>query len=423
MISKFALLACLLSSPLWATWSLVQAPVPTGCSLTTTCTQTIAATGTGHVIVVAAVYVNPTPATFVSVSGGGTYTECGACANNNTSESGQQAQRVAFTLSSTPGATSVTVVLSVSVSQLAVHVREYAFTGPSAVFDTSGSMNGTLTVTTQSGVPLTVAGSDLIVQGIFSETTCNAVASPYGNLVIDGNNGCVADHLNVASGTDSPVWTVGSGLGAFVIWGLAIRETTAVTSTSGLLLPLTGAGGAGTPSGGALFFGLGCSGGTSSNTDCSTPLGTQNRFGQTVVTQITTGADPAGYSVIAIAWRMSNTDAANFHNLQVGLFPDVAGSPGTGTALCNSGNVFIAPSTPLSWIEGVPSGCPVLTPNTAYWIAFQQDATTLMTAFSLTPIPPTPASRFGTATFGVWTVSSYVTSTNTWAGYAKLSPR
>ena len=250
MSSKLLALFALLASPVWGTWSLVQDPTPTVCaSGSNTCVANIGATGAGNVITVTVYYQAASTFALFSVTGGGAYTECTSCA----AFLSPTGQRIAYTLASTAGATTVTVVLTAITLGTAVHVREYAYTASSIVFDGSGSTTGTAGSTTQAGIPLTVLGADLIVQGIFPTSgTCTAVAAPYTNLVTDANNGCAANHLNVAAGTDSPTWTIAAG--NFRAWGMAIREVLPAAVSTAALLPLLGAGFAGTVAGSSATF-------------------------------------------------------------------------------------------------------------------------------------------------------------------------
>lgn len=190
------------------TASLVQKASNAACSSSSaSCSMTVAATGTGHLLVVSAAW--PGAFSIASVSGGGTWV-CPAAAVG--ADSGSLGSAMCYVLSSTAGATTITVNSSaVPGGGWVVEFREYSPTA-TVSFDTAGNIADSTNCTSCSGVPLTLTGTnDLIVQFVNPTGTVTAVSSGWGNTDFPGPNYVgSADKIGTSSGT-APTWTTSSG--------------------------------------------------------------------------------------------------------------------------------------------------------------------------------------------------------------------
>jgi len=212
--------------PAWASWTLVQHPNNAACS-GTSCSVTVSATGSGHLITVIVQPNTATNTTISSVSGGGTYTHCTNCAASNGAGGAIDAS---YTLSSTSGATSISATLSQSGgASWTMEVFEYSFTNGPISLDASGNRVQTTNVANPAGVALTLTGTnDVIVQGGWYTTPFTAISSPYSSPAdFPGGNGA-AGAINTSSGT-APTWTATSGQGPFM--AIAFKESTAAAKT------------------------------------------------------------------------------------------------------------------------------------------------------------------------------------------------
>lgn len=213
-------IALLCSTPSWATFSVVQTAVNTGCGVSGSCTVTVASTGAGHVIVVA--LADNANQTISSVTGGGTFTLCGAPCQAGSAATGWV--DMAYTLSSTSGTTSIVINHTAGSNSSVGMVWELSSTG-SPVFDTSGANLQTCT-TSCTGVGLTLTGSnDLILTAASCGGTCSAISGSYAADPASpwpGGDG-MAHLMNTVTGT-APTWTQTAST-ALVSAAIAIKDS------------------------------------------------------------------------------------------------------------------------------------------------------------------------------------------------------
>jgi hypothetical protein len=203
----------------WATWTVVQhaGTILGGCTQSSnTCSISVSSTGSGNVIVVgfsAGSITIPAQEKISSVSGGGTYTHPAGCAGYD-SVAGRFTD-CAYTLSSTSGATSITVTRnSTSGVNWYISVTELSFTSGPVSVDAIGVVDDTTAGTSQPGVGLTLGGSnDAIVQIINGGANETSISSPTGASYSYSN---FADHAGFATAINTttgaaPTWnSVGS---------------------------------------------------------------------------------------------------------------------------------------------------------------------------------------------------------------------
>jgi hypothetical protein len=197
-----------------ASWALVQNVSNTSCPRNgNACTVTIGATGSGNVLIVATWNVSAN--NVLSVNGAGAWTECSHCEQSSFSGTNED---VLYILSSTSGATSITMNLvnpgcTAGGCHWTTEVLEYSNAGGSASLDNSdGFVDGSCT--TCAGRALTLTGTnDLIVQSVISNNTITAITSPYTNPADFPNNstvgGGIAGSINTTDGS-APNWTQSS---------------------------------------------------------------------------------------------------------------------------------------------------------------------------------------------------------------------
>lgn len=221
---KTLLVIFVLSLPSWATWTTVQQAK--GATLTaTTCALTVASTGAGHVIVFKMTMANGN--TLTGVSGGGTYTLCGATCEATGSVSG--AVDMAYTLSSTSGTTTITGTASSSASGATCYADEYSSTTTFA-FDTSNKVLDACTTSCPSPA-LTLTGSNDVISSVSScGGTCSGTAAGYTLVFQNGDGSAVA--INIASGVAFN-WTQTSST-ALTSASLAIKETGGLVTPIGM---------------------------------------------------------------------------------------------------------------------------------------------------------------------------------------------
>ena len=115
----------------------------------------------------------------------------------------REALNCGYVLSSTSGATTITLTLS-STNTYHVVFWEYSFTLPSTSLDAIGTAQNTGNGTTVSGVSLSLTGSnDVIIQ--WSECNATGVASPYGNYKAT-SEGAFADNENSTNVAATNMW-------------------------------------------------------------------------------------------------------------------------------------------------------------------------------------------------------------------------
>jgi len=199
MKSFLALLVMLITTPAWATFTLVQAKVNSACA-SSTCTVTVTSTGAGHGIIVG--IAMSSNVTISSVSGGGTYTLCGVGCQKGNATTGWT--DMAYTTNSTSGATGITITFSAGASGVAF---AWEVSSSSTIsFDVVGGVLQTTNCTSCTGASLGLTGSNDFIAAIAScGGTCSAV-TPYTSDNSFPSGDGQAHALNTGSGT-APTWT------------------------------------------------------------------------------------------------------------------------------------------------------------------------------------------------------------------------
>lgn len=213
-------------------WSLVQEVIGRSADaddvscVTTTCTVTVASTGSNHGATIDYFDINGSGITISSVTGG--CTAGWVVQSSSHLGSGTYGDFNAATCTQTAsGATSVAVVLSSAPSQTEVGYHEWAWGGSSiSTLGTPGGTNvNSSSSSSQTGVALTCSGTVVVVQFInLSTGVATGVSSPYTGFTTtetghSGNNLFNA-HAYVLNQTScsAPTWTSGTATSA----GLAI---------------------------------------------------------------------------------------------------------------------------------------------------------------------------------------------------------
>lgn len=221
----FTLVATIaLSIPSWATWTLVQQKA--GATLTaTTCALTVTSTGSGHVIIFGMAMANGN--TLTGVSGGGTYTLCGVTCQQGSAGTGET--DMAYTLSSTAAATTITGTASSSATGAVCFASEFSSTTTFA-FDTSNKILDATCTTACASPTLTLTGANDIIMGIAGcGGTCSGAVTGYTTLYQSGDGNAV--NINTASGASFSWNQTSSTLAAA---SLAIKETGGAATVIGM---------------------------------------------------------------------------------------------------------------------------------------------------------------------------------------------
>jgi hypothetical protein len=197
------------------TWAVVQQAISSGaCTFSSaTCNLTVASTGSGHLIVVT-MGIAGTGEYITGVSGGGTYTEFAGntCAGQDSSGLGTDC---AYTLSSTSGATTITVTRTNTTSYAwRISMTELSSTAAMSLDSGCPQVRDQTTGTASpAGVTLTLAGAnDVIIQNIWGGVM-SAISSPYNSYASFSADLGTAASLNTLSGT-APTWTQASSKAA-----------------------------------------------------------------------------------------------------------------------------------------------------------------------------------------------------------------
>jgi hypothetical protein len=186
----------------------------------------MSATGTANVIGILMEVQNNTDV-ISSVSGGGVYIVPAGCVGAQSTSRGVSC---AYTLVSTPGATTITVTRSSTTNVTwRVFAVEASFTGTSVSLDTGGSGGLAAQGNASSGSPpgptLTLSGGNvLILQGLSSGTGApTAISGSYSSSFTVAGLGAFAYLANTTSGT-APTWTTSTTISA--VNAMAFREIT-----------------------------------------------------------------------------------------------------------------------------------------------------------------------------------------------------
>lgn len=236
MVKQLILVLALLTSPAWATWTLVQTAsiVNTGaCTGTTSCAITVASTGTGNLIVLAYLSATTTAVTISSVSGGGTYTHCTNCSIFGVTTGSLD---MSYTLASVSGATTITMTLSATASVPIGMMWEFHSTTGFAL-DTSNTISDA-TCTACAGPSLTLTGANDVIAAAAANggTGSGVTGTGWVNDQANPSGDSMAHALNVA--TMSMTFTQTSSI--LRAAAMAFKETSAVTCTN--YIALLGAG-------------------------------------------------------------------------------------------------------------------------------------------------------------------------------------
>ena len=200
-----------------STFTIVQQVGVQNCAGSTTCSIKIAATGSNHLLVMTAGSASGTPSFVTGVSGGGTWTVPTGCQISN---GDWGSVNCAYALSSTSGATTITLTLSNS-NSFHVVFWEYSFTAPSTSLDAIGAAQLSGNGSHVSGVNLGLSGSnDAILQ--WSECNATAVAPPYGHYIAT-STGAFADNENSINVAATNMWSTTYTLTVCGLGGLAFK--------------------------------------------------------------------------------------------------------------------------------------------------------------------------------------------------------
>ena len=220
------------------TFTLVQQVGVHVCNGSTTCNIKVAATGSNHLLVVTAGSAAGTSSLVTGVSGGGTWAAPTAC---QTSNGNWGSVSCAYNLSSTSGATTITLTLS-NTNTYNVEFWEYSFTSSSASLDALAATQQTGNGSTVSGVNLTLGGSnDVILQ--WSECNATAVAPPYGDLKATTNT-AFADNENSINVAATNMWSTTYSRSSCGQAGIAFAAISSTVPTITSLSTASGAVGA-----------------------------------------------------------------------------------------------------------------------------------------------------------------------------------
>ena len=216
----------------------VQRDIFPGLTCAPTCpAEKITATGAGNLLFVAALNAGNGSATanIASISctpSCGTWVYPGAACRAWSSPSA--GEDCAYVLSSSAGATSITVTMSATsnISQ-SLSFREYHSTA--GAFGLSGGPSATLlSACTSCLTPnISVTGNNVIIAGGTPDHVFTAMAAPFANVQSDTNGAMIGDNLNTASGTGATITENVSGVASvFTIGFVTPPAALAITTTS-----------------------------------------------------------------------------------------------------------------------------------------------------------------------------------------------
>jgi hypothetical protein len=197
------LAVCGLCLPASATFTLVQSKTATTSCANVCSAVTVTSTGAGHLIVVGT--SNQQNQHIASISGGGTYTLCGTSCQKGDSTSGWV--DMAYTLSSTSGATSITLTMA-GASNVIIYVWEFSSTA-TITFDVANSVSDTTNCTSCAGSGATglTGTNDAMTEIVSCGGTCSAVGTPYTATSPTFQGGDGGAHLLNSTSTAAPTWT------------------------------------------------------------------------------------------------------------------------------------------------------------------------------------------------------------------------
>jgi hypothetical protein len=148
----------------------------------------------------------------------------------------------AYVLSSTAGATSVTVTMSASTTEAALYLREYHTTSAGGFSYDSAASNLITTACTSCVTPsLTLSGTDdVVIAGGTPNHGFSAMNSPYGDVQVDAAEGTIiGDVLNTASGAGATI-TQGSVAGTAAVYTIAFKAAAPAPAATPTFSPAAG---------------------------------------------------------------------------------------------------------------------------------------------------------------------------------------
>lgn len=202
----------LLASVASATITKVQSPAATTNSSSTTCNVTITANGTGAQRLLVFKEVSSPAVTLSTVTGGGTWTLCGA---NCRGTSSTGVTNMAYRNAPTASVTTVTGTLSASVAFLACWVEEYSTDQASFTVETISASNvvtysGGTVCSSCASPSITITGSNDVISSIAScDGTCSGTITNWSVLYTFGEGS--ANRINTTSAAFN--WGQGSSTG------------------------------------------------------------------------------------------------------------------------------------------------------------------------------------------------------------------
>lgn len=219
MLRTLQILALLLlSSPCWATFTVVQSRDNAACSSTASCTVTITTTA-GHVLVAA--LVADVNIQITSVTNGGTWTHCSNCANGSAATGYVD---MAYTLASSSATSIIINHTALSNNSIAL-VWEYSYSASSVAFDASGNslIPSTSPCTSCAGTALTLSGtSDAISTVAGCGGACSAITTYSADFAFVSGD-AYAHLINTSSGAAPSITQTSGGIATTA---LAIKEVT-----------------------------------------------------------------------------------------------------------------------------------------------------------------------------------------------------
>jgi hypothetical protein len=187
--------------------TLVQRKIFTNVDCTPTCpAQTVTSTGSGNLLFMSTTNANTYISSISCSPSCGSWTLPGAVCQQATDASGNI--DCGYVISSTAGATSVTVTMSGSSGTQEIFFREYHTTSSAGFhFDKlSSTTNGACTSCITPTLSPLAGANDVMIAGGSPGHAFTAMSSPYGDVDIDsGAETIIGDLLNTSSGTGATI--------------------------------------------------------------------------------------------------------------------------------------------------------------------------------------------------------------------------
>ena len=201
-------------------------------------TETIASTGAGNLLFVSALNAGngSAPANIANISctpSCGTWIYPGAACRAWSAQSA--GEDCAYVLSSSAGATSITVTMSATSNQSqSLSFREYHSTAGG--FGLSGGPSASLlSACTSCLTPnISVTGNNVLIAGGTPDHGFTGMAAPFGGVQFDGYGAIVGDNLNTTSGTGATLTENASGVASVFTIGFMSPAGALTIATSSL---------------------------------------------------------------------------------------------------------------------------------------------------------------------------------------------